>query len=169
MSTRNLNQRAPGSELPERDTQVYEFIRAQPAPRREGPRISEERVAVQAFGSFYSAVASADRDRSNVYEVQPAGQFGRHEPGVSNPTPSWDNIPPEALAQFAGGMDYGDPGTPGAPVLPTRRPGAWNTNTISPLAGLARGERQGTHVVAKTAPEEGGRGRRNNADVTGRW
>ena len=41
-----------------------------------------------------------------------------------------------------------------------------NPSTISPLDGLARGSRQNTIVVKKFAPENGGRARRNVADIT---
>lgn len=161
----------PAPRFDERGRQTYDAAIAQPKRNalgeRSGERYAEEGIwtSPNVSSAFVGGIETADNGAAHcAYDRQIAGQAnGRTPLAGSNPAPTWDAVPREALASFASAASFGDPGN----AVPfTRRGGAMNPNTLSPLDGLNRGERQATAVYKKIAPPNGGRGRPSQADVS---
>ena len=157
------NQLSPAPSFPERARAVYEAAEAQ-NPRRQGPRQAEEQL-VQRDGSLYQSFAGGRAPEAGVYEVKLAdGPSSLADGSAATRGPTWDAVPTGDLRSFARAMDFGEPGEAGPLPRSPRPPGSGNPNTITPLAGLARGSRQNTAFGSKIARD--GRWRRNVADVT---
>src|SRR5215475_14211383 len=108
---RPRNQLSPAPEFPERSEQIYEYVEAAPAPRRQGPRYFEAGLWRDGSisGSFVGG-ASADQQNINTYEFKVVADCRSSRLGAGNPAPSWNHVPQEALANFASAADFGDPG-----------------------------------------------------------
>jgi len=176
----------PVPQFPERVTNTYEEILAQPAavraplraPHRRGQRHFEEGLgrsganlaAFHGGAAAYSAPNGDTTERPTQFiEVQRAGQeFGRVEPGATNPPAAWealdqvmlDNMaqgaqPTESMASTTGFMSH------------YPRPG--HGVRVGPTWGFSVGaEVPGNIYAVKVAPPQGGRARRNEADVSDR-
>jgi hypothetical protein len=171
-SRHNDRQLAPGVDdiTNHYTTNVVETELAYPARNRlgerGGERVAEEGVwrIPEVAGSFYDATYRADHADVVTVERQIAPNR-RSRLASGEQVPSWNAVPQEALDNFAGAMNFGEPGD-AYPFPHQPRAGA-NMQTLTPLDGLARGERQGTVYGKAYAPPNGGRGRRNQADVSG--
>jgi hypothetical protein len=162
MSTYNPNPQSPAPRYAERDRQSYGEIIAQNNHRAGAIQAEEGLWEDPAIARGMQTGQADSYARSQVYERKIAD--GRGVLGRSNPGPSWDALRRQELGAFAGAADFGEAGDANPyPFAP--RAGA-NPHSISPLDGLARGERQGTVYGRAYAPDDGGRGRRNPADVT---
>ena len=169
-STYNEDGLAPRPQYPERPGNTYDKIIATPKRNalgeRAGERWAEDGTSWQPayIASFYGSVSGSDSGASHSsYDAKIADQAGgRNALGGGNPAPAWNAVPGVAEGEFRSGSS-GDGGT-GYPYPHQPRAG-FNRSTISPLDGLALGERQGTayvrQVVSNTA-----RSRRNQSEIT---
>jgi hypothetical protein len=168
MSTWNHGTRAPSPLYPERGRVVVDRIEAE-NPRREGPRQAEEGLGFKGnyAAPFYASVYDSDSGASHRdVEVQQAGQAnGRGLLGSGQAIPAWDAVGPAEMAGFAQGASGADQSAAPSPFPFAPRGGA-NKNTLGPTFGLNAGERPGTVYNKAIAPPNGGRGKRNPADVT---
>lgn len=161
---------APSPDYPERPGTQYDKIIATPKRnalgQRSGERFAEDGTSWQPeyLGAFRSSVADTVSGASHqCYDAKVADQAGgRNALGGGNPAPAWDAVAPEVAGQFQGGAS----GDGGRAYPYPHMPGAgFNSNTISPLDGLALGERPNTRIVHQIA-ENTAKSRRNQADVS---
>jgi hypothetical protein len=160
----NKSPRAPAPRYPERGDVVVDRIVADDRPRKSGPMQAEEGLAYDRniSSSFVGGVSSDLNDR-NVYETKMADGRGLY--GRSDPPPTWAAVPYESLGAFVdatGALCC----TPNDRPYPFAARAGANPAPLSPLDGLARGERPSTEYGRSTPPPQGGRGRVNIADVT---
>ena len=158
--------------FPERADQVVEAKLATPRAPRSGKLYAEEGLGFKGnyAAPFYASVHDADSGASHRdVEVQPASQAnGRGLLGSGQAIPAWDAVGPEERGAFVQGQSAREQVANATPVMHYPRPGA-NRSPLSPTAGFsAAAEVPGNTYQAKIAPANGGRGRRNVADVTDR-
>jgi hypothetical protein len=156
---------APNLPYPERGDVVVDRIMAQ-NPRRRGPLQAEEGLAFEpAYSSSFAGGVSSDLADHATFEVQEAGQAnGRGRLASGQEVPTWAVVDVQMKAGFWQGIDLSEQIVTVRPQMPQPRPGG--NATIVPLAALVTGERPGTTYGRAVAPPNGGRHRRNSADVT---
>jgi hypothetical protein len=165
MSTTNPRSLGPNPGFAEKSAVTVDEILAA-NPRRRGPSQASEQIALRDPAIAPNFIHGADwRTASPAVERVVAGQASGRSPigSGASANPVWLPVSDRERAAFAGAVDYGEAGD-AAPFPFAPRAGA-NPNTLSPLDGLARGERQGTTYGKGYAPEGGGRGRRNPAEL----
>ncbi len=171
-----MSQIAPGNPFPERQgSNTVDKIEAQPTRnligQRAGNRWASDGTSWNPgnTSAFDGGRADSTSGASHAsYDAIIAGQAaGRTEMGGTNPSPTWDAVPRQDLASFAGSWSvaFGELDNGRRPYT-GRGSGAGNPNTITPLHGLDRGEQHRARYGKKFAPENGGRARRNVADIT---
>lgn len=162
---------APVNRYPERARQEIEKIDAHPTAdeygRRSGISYAAEGLAWDSHvRAGWDAGAFAGPANHRTYESQIASANGRSGVADLNLAPQYAAVPEEVDATFMGSAVTGDRGQPGAPF--SRRGGAENPQTITPLYGVLRGERENTNYRSQVVPEEASwRKRRNIADLDG--
>lgn len=168
MSTRNTQQIAPSLPFPERGRNVVDVQLAQNT-RRRGPLQAEEGLGWEPPypGAFHESVMKSDDAANHTrYETQLAGQAnGRERLGSGQEVPSWNAVDSRTFAGWQQGITGTEQTLTPQPPQFLPRAGA-NPGTLSPTAGLRAGERPGTTYSKAPAPLQGGRGRKNQADIT---
>jgi hypothetical protein len=157
----------PNPPFPEVTTNTFDYIEAQNTRRQGSMQASEQLVQRgRMAGSFSSAAFT--REGEQIYGVEIA--TGRSpitaDLAAGSRGPMWDYLDQTTLAGFAQGDSVleNQASVRGFSHLP--RAGA-NQNPLGPTWSFSVGaERPGNVVQAKIAPENGGRARRNIADVT---
>lgn len=169
MSTFNSGTISPLPNFPERGRQEVEVKVATPPRTRSGKMHAEEGLGFQSEYSapFYASVYYSDSGASHKdVEVQAAGQAnGRGLLGSGQAIPAWDAVDGAERSAFVQGQSDQEQSVTATPFMHYPRPGA-NHQALGPMYGFNAGERPGNTYSVQTAPENGGRGRRNAADVT---
>jgi hypothetical protein len=165
MSRRNTNQHSPAPQYPERDRQTYDAIMGVNPQPRQGPRFAEEQILQRGqLLEPFKGGTSPDAERRYIAEIA-NGRSPIADGSVASRGPSWAAIRTEEQASFgSAAASFGDPGR-ATPYSRRPRPGYTDGETITPLDGLACGERQNTHMLAVQARNP--RNRRNPASVFG--
>ena len=168
MSTYNNQTLAPVNPFPERVTSIVEY-EVGLNTRREGGRYAEEQLVQRGnlAGAFGNAAFT--REGEQVYGYTVATGRSPIAADISDPSmsrgPTWDVLDDEIKLGFlqgeasAPGHSYPHPWQP--------RAGA-NTRPLAPTFGFNQGERPTAVYEVTVPPVNGGRARRNVADVSDR-
>jgi hypothetical protein len=166
MATRNNPSTvAPNLPFPEKSRQTYDTTIAQNT-RRRGPLQAEEGLGFEpTYSSSFAGGAASDKADHVTFEVQQA-PHARGRLASGQEIPAWNAVDAQMRARFVQGDSSAEQSVTARPFMHQPRPGA-NMNPLGPTWGFsAASERPGAVFQTSVAPPNGGRGRRNQADVT---